>query len=58
MQLHALLGGVHRDAAAVGLRKGRRGGRVFIAASARVGGIPCNGRRRTDLEPQIRQAGA
>src|SRR5262249_48060084 len=36
VQLHALLGGVHGDAAAIGLRNGRRGGRVFVAAGARV----------------------
>ena len=32
VQLHALLGGVHRNVAAVSLRDGRGDARVFVAA--------------------------
>lgn len=55
VQLHALLGGVHRDPSAVGLRHGRGDVGVRIVVHAGIDGIARRGVRRPGLEPQIGQ---
>ena len=55
VQLDAFLRGVHRGAAAVGLRDGRRDRRVLVLSGAGVGGVPGRRRNGIELDPQIRE---